>query len=122
MKTDPGNPTKTPLSDQPLWRRILNWPSTRLGRWSGGFLLGFLAFFGSFQILVASGQRGGATFFSNPWLAWTMLTAAVSALVAGAMAFAAILWKREKSFISFFALLLGLLVAFVIYAEIAFPH
>ena len=51
-----------------------------------------------------------------------MLTAAVSALVAGAMAFAAILWKREKSFISFFALLLGLLVAFVIYAEIAFPH
>ena len=77
MKTDPGNPTKTPLSDQPLWRRILNWPSTRLGRWSGGFLLGFLAFFGSFQILVASGKGIGVPLsllenfeifiFAYPW-------------------------------------------------------
>jgi hypothetical protein len=110
------------VSDQPLWRRFLNWPGTRQGWWSAGFLVGILVFFGAFQALVASGQRGGETFFSNPWLAVAILAAAGSAIAGGVMAGIAIFRKGERSFFSFVALLLGILVAIFMIGEIALPH
>lgn len=122
MNTDTDNPTRAPVSNQPLWRRVLNWPSTRHGWWSVGFLVGFLVIFGAFQALVASGQRGSETFFSNPWLAMTILTAAGSAIAGGVMAGIAIFRKRERSLFSFFVLFLGILVAVFMIGEIAFPH
>jgi len=72
--------------------------------------------------LIASGQRGGETFFSNPWLAVTILTAAGSAMAGGVVAGIAIFRKRERSFFSFVALLLGILVAVFMIGEIAIPH
>jgi len=122
MKTDTDNSTRAPVSEQPLWRRFLNWPSTRQGWWSAGFLVGFLVFLGLFYALIASGQRGGETFFSNPWLAVTILTAAGSAMAGGVVAGIAIFRKRERSFFSFVALLLGILVAVFMIGEIAIPH
>jgi len=122
MNTDSDNPTRVPVSDKPLWRRFLYWPSTRPGSWSIGLLVGFLVFLGLFYTLIASGQRGGETFFSNPWLAVTILTAAGSAMAGGVVAGIAIFRKRERSFFSFVALLLGILVAVFMIGEIAIPH
>ncbi len=122
MTTDPGDPASMLPSVQPFWRRFLGWPSTRLGWWSVGLVVGFLVFFGTFQTLVASGQRGGETFFSNPWLALTILPAAGSALAAGAAAAGAIFWRHERSFLCFLALLLGLVVMVFVLGEIVFPH
>lgn len=122
MNTDSDNPTRVPASDMPLRRRILNWPDTRPGWWSVGLSVGFLVFLGIFGALVASGQRGGETFLSNPWLAMTILTAAGSAIAGGVMAGMAIFRKRERSFFSFVALFLGILVAIFMIGEIAFPH
>ena len=122
MNAETDNPTRAPVSAQPLWRRFLNWPSTRQGWWSAGFLVGFLIVFGAFQALVASGQRGGETFFSNPWLAVSILAAAGSAIVGGVMAGIAIFRKSERSFFSFVALLLGIFVTLFMVGEIALPH
>ena len=122
MKIDSGFPANAPSPGQPLRRRVLGWPSTRLGWWSVGLAVGFFAFFGLFQALVASGQRGGETFFSNPWLALSILTAAVSAIAAGATAAVAIFWRRERSFFSVVALFLGLFVAVFVLGEIVVPH
>ena len=122
MKIDSGFPANAPSPGQPLRRRVLGWPSTRLGWWSVGLAVGFFAFFGLFQALVASGQRGGETFFSNPWLSLSILVAAGSAIVAGVAAVVAIFWKRERSFFSFLALLLGLIVLVFTLGELAIPH
>jgi hypothetical protein len=75
-----------------------------------------------FQILVASGQRGGETFFSNPWLALSILPAAGFAIAAGVAAAGGIFWRRERSLFSFIALFLGLLVAVFVLGEIIVPH
>lgn len=122
MKVDSGDLESESPPVQPLWRRILGWPSTRPGWWSVGLSVGFLVFFCLFQTLVASGQRGGETFFSNPWLALSILTAAVSAIAAGATAAVAIFWRRERSFFSVVALFLGLFVAVFVLGEIVVPH
>lgn len=122
MKIDSEFPASVPPPEQPLWRRILAWPSTMLGWWSLGLSVGFFVFFSLFQILVATGQRGGETFFSNPWLALSILPAAVSAIAAGGAAVGAIFWGRERSVFSFVALLLGLFVLLFVFGEIAFPH
>ena len=122
MNIDSGNPESVPPPVQPLYRRILGWPSTRLGWWSAGLVVGFLAFFTLFQVLVASGQRGGETFLSNPWLALSILAAAVSAIAAGVAAAVAIIWRRERSIFSFVALFLGFFVAVFVLGEIVYPH
>lgn len=121
MKTDSEFSASSPPG-QPVWRQFLGWPSSRSGRWSLGFLVGFFVFFGLFQLLVFFGQRGGETFFSNLYLAFSMLIAVGSVIVAGVMAFIAIFWRRERSFLSFLGLLLGLLVLVFVIGELAFPH
>jgi cytochrome bd-type quinol oxidase subunit 2 len=110
------------MSDKPIWRRALKWPGTRTGKWSTGFLAGSIVFFILFYALVAAGQRGGETFFSNLWLSLTILPAALAAIVAGVLACVAILRDRERSLISIVALLLGVLVTIFAVGEIAFPH
>jgi hypothetical protein len=57
-------------------------PTTKLGRCSAWLIVAFAVFFGSLQALVASGQRGGDTFFSNLALAISGLLAATSGIAA----------------------------------------
>ena len=122
MKTDAGLPAGTPASAQPWWRRVFSRPGTRPGRWSLGFGLGFFLLLGLFQVLIASGQRGGDTFFDNPWLSLPALAGALSALAAGLLAALAIIRRGERSLFSFLALLLGLFVLLFLVGEIAVPH
>jgi cytochrome bd-type quinol oxidase subunit 2 len=122
MSSSKDSPTKVPASAKPLWRQILNWPGTRMGWWSTGFFVAFVVLLILFYALVASGQRGGETFFSNLWLSLTLLPAVISAIVSGVLAAVAIAQKRERSLISFVALLIGVFVAIFAIGEIAFPH
>jgi hypothetical protein len=122
MKIDPRHPEGAPPPVRPLWRRVFGRPNTRSGWWSVGLMVGFLVFFSLFLTLVASGQRGGETFVSNPWLAWSILPAVGSAIAAGMMATVAIFWRRERSIFSFIALFLGLLVLVFVFGEIEFAH
>jgi drug/metabolite transporter (DMT)-like permease len=78
----------------------------------------FAAFFG----LVLSGQKGGDTFFSNPWLAGTITAAATSAIAGALAGLYSIVRHRERSPAVFVTTTLGLLVLAYAIAEVAFPH
>ncbi len=62
--------------------RISLKPKTTMGKWSTGLIIAFFLFFAVFLILVAAGQPGGDTFFSNLALTIAMLLAVVSGVSA----------------------------------------
>jgi hypothetical protein len=96
-------------------------PATTSRRWAGR-LLGLAALlFAGFFVLVAAGQRGGDTFFSNPSLSITILGAAVAAVVAGAFGVDA-LRHRDRSVVAFGAIGVATVVILWSALEIAFPH
>jgi hypothetical protein len=97
-------------------------PRTRWGRLAlAGDLLA-LASFGVFVGLVATGSRGGDTFFSNPWLSGPMLVAGVAAIAAGVTGAVGIFTRRERSIWTYAAAVFGALVLLWVVGEIAFPH
>ena len=97
-------------------------PNTGLGKWSVRLIAGSLIFFILFFSLVASGQRGGDTFFSNPALAIPMLLAAISAICAFLTGIAGILKNKERAISVFLSTAVGLIVLIFGILEIIFPH
>jgi hypothetical protein len=92
------------------------------GKWSVGLAVAFILFFALFQILVASGQRGGETFFSNLLLTVPVLlggTCGVAAFVAGLIS---IIKSKERSVLVFVATVIGLIVLMFILGEVLVPH
>mgnify|MGYP001813820139 FL=1 len=75
----------------------------------------------AFFVLVAAGERGGDTFFSNPWLSLTMLGAVVCAIAAGVAGIVAFR-RGDRSLVAGFAVVVGAFVVCWVVAEIAFPH
>ena len=96
-------------------------PSTSFGKWAGWLLGLFAALLALFLGLVAAGQRGGETFFSNLVLTVPMLGALVSAIASGVLGVVA-LRHRDRSVVVFVAVLVGLFVLVYSIAEFAFPH
>ena len=118
--TEPNVPTdSSPLPPPPLWRRIIGFPSTRLGQWSLVAVFVFFVLLAIFFALVASGEGGGATFFSNPLMAGLLIAAGIAGVAGGVLALVAIVWKGERSLLVFAVLLLGLFVLFFAVGEIA---
>jgi len=97
-------------------------PTTRLGKVCCQLGAASVASFVAFFALVAAGQRGGDTFFSNPWLASAILAAAASATVAGAIGLTAVFKESERAFTVFAIIVLGAAVFMFAIAEISFPH
>lgn len=97
-------------------------PRSRSARWSLNLTLGSVFLVAVFSGLVLSGQRGGDTFFSNPWLAGTGSAAAVSAIVAAVVGLYSIVRDHERSPTVFVTTTLGLLVLTYAIAEVAAPH
>ena len=96
-------------------------PSTSAGRWSGWLLLAFGGFAALFAALVAAGERGGDTFFSNMVLTVPFLGATLAAIASGITGISA--WRRnDHSVLVILAMILGVLVALWVGAELAFPH
>lgn len=96
-------------------------PSTRMGKWSGWLLALSAAFFALFFSLVATGQRGGETFFSNAALASTVFAAAGAAVGAGCVGIGA-LQRHDRSVVVILSIVAGTVVVLWMAAEIAFPH
>jgi len=97
-------------------------PRTRPGKWSVISILVFLALSAVFYLLVALGQRGGPTFFSNPLLAIVGLLAAGWGIAAFFTGVVGIVWQGERKLMVFLCSLLGLLILLYVLAEILFPH
>lgn len=97
-------------------------PKTLLGKWSVYLILVFFVLLTVFYLLVASGQRGGATFFSNLYLVIPMLCAGLSGVSAFITGIIGIFKYKEHSLIVFITTGIGLLILLYILAEITFPH
>jgi hypothetical protein len=97
-------------------------PRTPLGRLTIAGDIVAAAALGTFIALVASGQRGGETFFSNPLLAGSMLLAGVSAIAAGITGLVCIVTRRDRSIAVVAAVAIGALVLVWTIAEIVVPH
>ena len=97
-------------------------PKTILGIWSVSLIIAFFAFFASFFVLVATGQRGGETFFSNPALTIPMLFAASCGVAAFITGLIGIIKSRERAILVYLSVAIGFFVLFYLLAEILFPH
>ena len=97
-------------------------PKTTLGKWSVVLIVAFLVFLVSFQLLVASGQRGGETFFSALVLTVPILIAGICGVSAFVTGLIGVIRSRERSAIVYLAVTIGLLVLLFGLSEIIFPH
>jgi len=97
-------------------------PKTTLGKWSTGLIVALIVFFAAFQLLVASGQRGGETFFSNLILTIPILLAGTSGVFAFAIGLVDVVRNRERSILVFLAMLIGFFVLLFGLGEVLFPH
>ena len=96
-------------------------PKTNLGKRSAWLIVAFAVSMASFGILVASGQRGGDTFFSNPILTIPVLIAATSGIAAFITGIISIVRRKERSISVYVAVAFGLIVLIVALAQIS-PH
>jgi cytochrome bd-type quinol oxidase subunit 2 len=97
-------------------------PRTTLGNWSVRLMVVSILFFIVLTVFIASGQRGGDTFFSNLSLALPMLIAAILAVCAFFTGILSIIRNRERAVFVFISTALGFFVLFWGFAEIVFPH
>lgn len=97
-------------------------PKITFGKWSVTLIIFFVIFFAVFLLFVASGERGGAVFFSNLKLAISGLLAAVSAILSFFIGFIAVIFQKERSILVFVAISIGFLVFLFVLGEILFPH
>lgn len=95
---------------------------TKLGKWSIGLIIAFLAFIGIFLLFIALGERGGQTFFSNLKLALSGLSSAASAIASFIVGLISIIKSKERSVLVFISSLIGFLILLWVLAEILFPH
>ena len=97
-------------------------PKTNLGKRSAWLIFTFAVSLGSFGILVASGQRGGATFFSNPILTVPALIAATAGISAFFTGLSSIIRRKERSISVYLAVGFGFVTLVFVLGEIIFPH
>jgi len=102
--------------------RVSILPKTPLGKWSIGLIVAFIVFFMAFQLLVASGQRGGETFFSNLVLTIPILLAGTSGVFAFLTGLIGVIRNRERSILVFLSMVIGLFVLLFWLGEVIFPH
>ena len=97
-------------------------PKTTLGKWSVALIVAFIILLVSFQLLVASGQRGSETFFSALILTVPILIAGITGVSAFVTGLIGVIRSRERSVSVYLAVTIGLLVLLWVLAEIIFPH
>lgn len=97
-------------------------PRTIPGKSSAILTAVMIGSFAVFWELVASGQQGGLTFFSNMLLAVPMLVAGVSGIAAFAIGLLAMIRFQERSVLVYITTAIGLFVLIFALAEILNPH
>lgn len=97
-------------------------PKTILGKWSVGLIIIFFLSFAALRLLVALGQRGGETFFSNPLLAITGIFMGISGISAFFTGIIGIIKSKERAVLVFLSTAIGLFVLIFCLGEILSPH
>ncbi|KYK26486.1 hypothetical protein AYK26_05030 [Euryarchaeota archaeon SM23-78] len=97
-------------------------PKSILGKCSVGLIIIFFLLFGTLQLLIFSGQRGGDTFFSNLILAIPALLSGILGISAFFIGLISIIKNKERSFLVFLSITIGFLVLVFCAGEILFPH
>ena len=97
-------------------------PVTKPGKWSAWLIVAFGVFMGIFQALVASGQRGGETFFSNPLLSAAILPAGAAGIAAFITGVVSIIRDKERTVSVYIAVTIGLGVVVFALCEVIYPH
>lgn len=97
-------------------------PHTKLGKWSVGSIGVFFVSLLLFFILVATGQRGGDTFFSNPVLTIPILTAGAFGVAAFVVGILAIVKQKDHAVLVYLSIVIGAVVTIFIFAELLLPH
>jgi len=110
MKTEP---------ELPLKRRILGWPSTRLGWWSVGLAATFVALF---IINVAVITSTLETLWRQTLLPFYVIFMLSCGLAAGIVGLIAVIWRHERSWLVWLTMLPGLFVIFLLLGEFLVPH
>jgi hypothetical protein len=85
-------------------------PVSLPGKWSIAFIGFFMLFLLFHNILILTGQRGGEHFFSNPWLAASLLGASLSAIASFFTGFLAVIKYGERSIFVILCSLIGVMV------------
>ncbi len=97
-------------------------PKTPSGKWSVILIGVFFVLLAMFYILVASGQRGGETFFSNLVLTIPAILMGTSGILAFLTGVISIIISKEWSILVFLSTIFGLFILIFILGEILFPH
>jgi hypothetical protein len=115
------NSAPPPVAHESLWRLVFGLPHTPAG-WSAVlFGLAALGLYALFWALIATGQRGGDAFFTNPLLGATLLLADAASLVAGGTALSALARRGERSLPVILTVLLALATLVVVGGSIVGP-
>jgi uncharacterized integral membrane protein len=93
-------------------------PRTRLGWWSIGLAITFLALFVLWLLYVQATPIARPTFFSDPLHAFLILGAAAAAITGAIVGALALVAKREQSFMLVLSILLGVFVLYWAIAEL----
>ena len=97
-------------------------PKTHLGKWSIGLILAFFAVLLVFFFFVNLGEKGGATFFSDPKLAIPALLAGIFGVASFFVGLTGIMKEKECSLFVFISTIIGFFVLIFVLGEILFPH
>jgi hypothetical protein len=97
-------------------------PRTSLGKWTTWLIIVTILLFITFQVLVASGQRGADTFFSNLALSVPMLIAGISGISAFFTGIIGIIKSKDGSVLVFVSTVLGFLILLFVLGEFLVQH
>ena len=97
-------------------------PKTVLGKWAVWLIVAFVLLMVVFQLLVASGQRGGETFLDNLLLTIPMFLAGICGICSLVTGLVGIIMSKERSILVFLASIVGLFVLVFVFGEIIVPH
>lgn len=102
--------------------RVQFLPKTALGKWSTGLVAGLIVFYLIAALIVASGQRGGETFFDNLAISIPMALAGICGITAFFIGLIGIIRSKERAILVFIATFIGLFVLVFIIGEFSSPH
>ncbi len=97
-------------------------PKTKLGKWAMWCMGLFFVFFIIGNIVVATGQEGGDTFFDNLAISIPMSLALLSGIVAFVLGAISIVKSKERSVAVYIVSGIGLLILIIALGELISPE